>query len=212
MLALGLVYAQASTLIESWENTADGWTLPGAGGFYSIAFSTTTGVTQGSYSWELWGTSSGSLTPIASSAATTALTASLASASTLSFDVNVPSATDFGTYLGFDVAVYQPGGNLTGTTAYATADFASLTGYGIWTPATMGGQATLTWSMPTALANALGANPGLATSLYISAVGYGSGFAYLDNVTVTAVPEPATLALAGLGGLASLVVLRRKQS
>jgi hypothetical protein len=32
------------------------------------------------------------------------------------------------------------------------------------------------------------------------------------NFSVAAVPEPATLALAGLGGLASLVALRRKQA
>jgi hypothetical protein len=31
-------------------------------------------------------------------------------------------------------------------------------------------------------------------------------------IQTTAVPEPATLALAGLGGLASLVMLRRKQA
>jgi PEP-CTERM motif len=33
-----------------------------------------------------------------------------------------------------------------------------------------------------------------------------------QNFTVQAVPEPTTLALAGLGGLASLVALRRKQA
>jgi len=33
-----------------------------------------------------------------------------------------------------------------------------------------------------------------------------------QNFTVSAVPEPTTLALAGLGGLASLVALRRKQA
>jgi hypothetical protein len=35
---------------------------------------------------------------------------------------------------------------------------------------------------------------------------------YLSPFTVNAVPEPTTLALAGLGGLASLVAFRRKQS
>jgi hypothetical protein len=35
---------------------------------------------------------------------------------------------------------------------------------------------------------------------------------FLGSFTVTAVPEPTTLALAGLGGLASLVALRRKQA
>jgi len=42
-------------------------------------------------------------------------------------------------------------------------------------------------------------------ALVNDAVGFGP-------FTVTAVPEPTTLALAGLGGLASLVALRRKQA
>jgi hypothetical protein len=35
---------------------------------------------------------------------------------------------------------------------------------------------------------------------------------YMSTFAVSAVPEPTTLALAGLGGLASLVALRRKQA
>lgn len=35
---------------------------------------------------------------------------------------------------------------------------------------------------------------------------------YMSTFSVTPVPEPTTLALAGLGGLASLVALRRRQS
>ncbi|HXI72582.1 MAG TPA: PEP-CTERM sorting domain-containing protein [Verrucomicrobiae bacterium] len=38
------------------------------------------------------------------------------------------------------------------------------------------------------------------------------GFVAFNPFTVTPVPEPATLALAGLGGLASLVMLRRKKA
>ncbi|HEX4349393.1 MAG TPA: PEP-CTERM sorting domain-containing protein, partial [Verrucomicrobiae bacterium] len=46
----------------------------------------------------------------------------------------------------------------------------------------------------------------LATGLTTPPYGLFSSF------TVAAVPEPATLALAGLGGLASLVMLRRKKA
>lgn len=44
-------------------------------------------------------------------------------------------------------------------------------------------------------------------SLNPSLYGLGTGI----NISVTPVPEPTTLALAGLGGLASLVAFRRKQ-
>jgi hypothetical protein len=62
-------------------------------------------------------------------------------------------------------------------------------------------------------------DPGLATS---SLTGFGivpqsvevAGFMAggPSELTLTAVPEPTTLALAGLGGLASLVALRRKNA
>jgi len=41
---------------------------------------------------------------------------------------------------------------------------------------------------------------------------YSGDVAAANAITVSPVPEPTTLALAGLGGLASLVALRRKQS
>ena len=51
---------------------------------------------------------------------------------------------------------------------------------------------------------------------FSTALGTGGTYVDVDNFlapfTVNAVPEPATLALAGLGGLASLVAFRRKQS
>src|ERR1039458_6758495 len=42
----------ATTLVESWENTLDGWTVSG-GGVGSSSFSTAQGVTAGSFSLDL---------------------------------------------------------------------------------------------------------------------------------------------------------------
>src|ERR1017187_10002767 len=50
--SLNLQPAQASTLLESWENTLDGWTVSG-GGVGSSSFSTAQGVTDGSFSLDL---------------------------------------------------------------------------------------------------------------------------------------------------------------
>jgi len=54
---------------------------------------------------------------------------------------------------------------------------------------------------------------GIATGLAaVTNLGDGAdNFAAFQVATVTAVPEPTTLALAGLGGLASLVAIRRKK-
>ena len=38
-----------------------------------------------------------------------------------------------------------------------------------------------------------------------------TGNAFFNNLSITSVPEPTTLALAGLGGLATLVILRRRK-
>jgi PEP-CTERM motif len=40
----------------------------------------------------------------------------------------------------------------------------------------------------------------------------GSNYAYLGALEITAVPEPTTMALAGLGGLAMLLVVRRRRA
>jgi hypothetical protein len=58
------------------------------------------------------------------------------------------------------------------------------------------------------------ANPTIWTEASIPGPGLPAGFfsALNANTILTPTPEPTTLALAGLGGLASLVALRRKQA
>src|ERR1035441_3853607 len=61
--AAGMLWTSKSALgqtppqvLESWENTADGWTVVSQGSppnFQSDGFSQTTGVTNGQYSWAI---------------------------------------------------------------------------------------------------------------------------------------------------------------
>src|ERR1039458_6912972 len=56
MLGLGISTAQSQTLLNSWENSLEGWSIIETSTWTSDGFSTTNGVTQGSYSWELTST------------------------------------------------------------------------------------------------------------------------------------------------------------
>jgi hypothetical protein len=200
ILSVGLILQNASAqlLIESFENTLDGWTVQN--GNYTAGFSTTTGVTDGSYSLSLTGTAAPSYGQILGSPSTTLLTSELAGASALSFDVYAPGGS-FGYYLQFDVDINNS------DTGYVSLDGYSYPGVSI------GGETTVTVPISASLQSALAASPN-GTSIYIQV---GGGFSdgnetfYLDNIQLTPAPEPATLALFGLG-LAGVMVFRRRNA
>jgi hypothetical protein len=187
---------------ESWENSLDGWGTVAGGNMTFGGFSTTTGVTEGSYSLVL-DSASGSGPNYGNqfaSAASTALTLDLANASSVTLDVYVPGG-DFGYYLQWDLALNQQGG----------LGYQSVDGYNYQASA-IGSESVLTWTIPTSMQATLAANPTLATSVNLQ---IGGGFTstsdavYLDDFTITDVPEPSTMALCGLG-MAGLVALRRR--
>ena len=197
ILSVGLILQNASAqLIESFENTLDGWTVQN--GSYTAGFSTTTGVTDGSYSLSLTGTTGPNYGQMLGSPSTTLLTSELAGASALSFDVYAPGGS-FGYYLQFDVDINNS------DTGYQSLDSYSYPGVSI------GGETTITVPISASLQSALAASPN-GTSIYIQV---GGGFSdgnetfYLDNIRL--VPEPATLALFGLG-MAGVMVFRRRNA
>src|SRR6476646_1103563 len=73
LLAINATTARAAVLIESCENTTDGWGVYQAP-YSSAGFSTTTGVTDGSYSWNITGTAGPDYSAMCGSASSMALT------------------------------------------------------------------------------------------------------------------------------------------
>ena len=202
--------AAAQTVVynESWENSLDGWGTIG-GNMTIGGFSSSLGVTEGSYSLLLNGpgTTGPNYAGQIGSTGSTALTLDLANASSVTLNVYVPPG-DFGYYLQWDLALNQSGAGGLG--------YQSVDGYSYSQSANIGGEKTLTWTIPTAIQTTLANNPTLPTSLNFQ---IGGGFTsagdavYLDNLEITdnAVPEPGTLALAGLGALGWFKFARRRQ-
>ena len=206
-MCLGLS-AQAQTVLynESWEDNNDGWGTVSGANMTLGGFSTTFGVTEGNYSLILDGPASGgpNYADQFASTASTALTAALANSSSVTLEVYVP-AGDFGYYLQWDLALNQQGG----------LGYASVDGYSYAQDATIGGETTLTWTIPASMQATLAANPTLATSVNFQ---IGGGFTsandavYLDDFTISQAPEPATLSLCGLGLATGLTFLRRRKA
>ena len=207
--ALRNASAQFIAYNESWENSLDGWGTIG-GNMVINGFSTTNGVTEGSYSLAL-GDNAAAIAASTGpnyagqigSTASTALTLALANASSVTLDVYVPGG-DFGYYLQWDLALN--GGGL---------GYQSVDSYSYSQSATIGGEKTLTWTIPTAMQATLAANPTIATSLNLQIGGgfsSGADAVYLDHLVITDTPEPGTMALFGLGALGLCKLARRRNA
>ena len=175
MLGLGISVAQSQTLENSWENSLEGWTINEPGNWTSTGFSTATGVTAGTYSWNLTAASNPDYGLALTGPSSTALTASLANAGSVSIDVITPVGGSFGYYLQFDLEVNQPGG----------AGTISLDGYTYnQSPVIGGGESTLTWAVPASVRQALAGHPSLPTYFTFQIGGGGGGTMYLDYLRV----------------------------
>jgi hypothetical protein len=197
-------HAASAVVIESWENTLDGWQVPSPGGSntsYSASFSSTLGVTNGSYSLAVGNTlgTAPNYSQLLLGPSTQALTTLLANSSAVSLDVYTPAAS-FGYFLQIDIDINN---NDTG--------FQSLDGYD-YQSVNIGSETTLTVPISSTLQSELAAstNP---TQFAIQVGGGSTPFnetMYLDNLQAipAAVPEPASLSILSVGGLA---MLRRRR-
>jgi hypothetical protein len=174
-VAFSAIPARASSVvIESWENTLDGWQAPSPGGSnssYSPSFSTTTGVTNGNYSLAMTGTASPDYTIMLNSPYSTTITNDLADATSVSLDVYAPAGS-FGGALGIDMDIQN-----------AAIGFMSLDGYDYQSP-NIGTESTLTVPISSTLASEL-ASSGDPTQFYIQVGGNytpGNETVYFDNL------------------------------
>jgi hypothetical protein len=142
-----------------------------------------------------------------------------------------PGAGDTLDLQGASMLTYQGGGATVGTAVYLNYRISPLSGpLSSWPGGTLlglnesnvaGNSGDTRWSNESISINLLN---GLSPGTYIlGTYGYASstvGDQYVSNgglnygatFTVVATPEPATMALAGLGGLATTLLLRRRQS
>ncbi|MGO8838151.1 MAG: PEP-CTERM sorting domain-containing protein [Limisphaerales bacterium] len=202
-----ITQSTSAQLIESFENTLDGWQVPPSynpqPAFGAVSgFSTTTGVTAGSYSLSITGTggSGPNYSQILASPSSMLLTATLADAASVSFDVYTPPGS-FGYYLQFDVDINN-----------ADTGFVSLDGYS-YIGTAIGAETTITVPVSPSLQTALGASSNPTSMDFQVGGGYTAGneTLFIDNILATPVPEPSTLAIAGLGA-APLLLFRRRQA
>lgn len=202
VVALGAVRARASNvLIESWENTLDGWEAPspdGTNSSYSPSFSTTNGVTNGSYSLAMTGTAGPNYSQLLEGPSSMTLTNTLASATSVSLDVFAPAGS-FGGVLGIDIDMNN-----------AATGFESLDGFTYQSP-TIGSESTITVSVTPAQNAALAAS-GDPTQLFVQVGGgytAGNETMYFDNLRANVVPEPASISMLALAATGLLGRRRR---
>ena len=177
-LSVGIVtlflQTASAQLLESWENTLDGWMVEGPG--YTSSFSTNTGVTDGYYSLALTGTTSPNYSVMLESPHTTELTALLANSTSIWFDVYAPAGS-FGYYLQFSVEIWNP-----------DIGYVSLDGYNFANIPAFGVETNLIVAIPADIQAELAASPN-ATALYFQIGGgytAGNETFYLDNLSLNA--------------------------
>jgi hypothetical protein len=180
MLGLGISIAQSQTLLNSWENSQEGWTI-NEGNWSTTGFSTTTGVTAGTFSWELTATSVDYGT-VLTGPSSTALTALLGNSTSISVDIVVPHSGDFGFGEQIDLGVNLPG------FGYLSFDNNNYIG----SPVVGGPGSTMTWTVPPSIRATLLENPTLAASLSFRIGGGAGGTMFIDNLRATVLPPTPT--------------------
>ena len=183
-LSVGIVtmflQTASAQLPESWENTLDGWTVDNSS--YTSSFSTNTGVTSGYYSLALTGMVGPDYGVMLESPHTTELTAMLANATSIWFDVYMPAGS-FGGFIQISVEVYNP-----------DIGYVSLDGYTYPGAPTNGVESSITIPIPALIQAELAASTS-ATALYFQIGGgytAGNETMYLDTVSLNTRYEGTT--------------------
>jgi hypothetical protein len=179
VLGLGISMAQSQTLLNSWENSLEGWTIA-EGNWTTTGFNTGTGVTAGTYSWNLTAAGGPDYGVALVGPSSTALTTQLLNAGSISLDVLTPVGGSFGFFQQWDLAVNQPGG--AGTISLDGGNYSQ-------SPAIGGPESTLTWTVSSSVRQALAAHPTLPVYLTFAIGGGGGGTMYLDYLRINPVGQ-----------------------
>ena len=202
---LGLGRANASVLIDSWENSIEGWGVAGSPAWTSTGFVTSPGVTDQTYSWQLTAGQGPNYSFALGGTASTAITSLLSiPGQIISIDVLCPAGS----------FSYQQWTLTTNNNAGALGGYASIDGYSFSQSPVIGNESTLSWTISAAQAAAFAAVPASTTSINFQiggGLGAGSPVMYLDNLRAS-VPEPASVALLGFGGLSLIGMAIRRRS
>lgn len=180
VLGLGISIAQSQTLLNSWEDSLEGWSIANTNDFTSNGFSTNNGVTDGLYSWEVENTTGGYIwdqvgdAPDLQGPYSTELTAQLGNATSVTLDMYLP-ASDFDWGIGFSLYLDQPGG----------AGPMIISQWENWSG--LGETNTYTFAVPQSVRTAMLENPGLPSSLRLATGGGAAGTMYLDNLIINLV-------------------------
>ncbi|HXT10848.1 MAG TPA: immunoglobulin domain-containing protein [Candidatus Angelobacter sp.] len=185
VLWLGFSTGHCQTLLNSWENSPEGWSILETGSWTSVGFSSSNGVTQGSYSWKL-STTGVDYGATLQGPASTNLTMLMMNAASVSMDIlpdtNTPPNFNWGIQI--DMAVNQPGG--VGTMSVDGGNYPG----DVYSPQLGSGQvSTISWPISQAVRTALDAYPNLPVYLTLSVGGGGGGAFYIDNLRVTKIPQ-----------------------
>jgi len=184
MLGLGISTALSQTLINSWENSLEGWSILETGTWTSVGFSTTKGATQGSYSWQLT-TTAVDYNPTLQGPSSVNLARLMANAASVNMSIVIgTNAPQFNWGIQIDLVVNQPGG--VGT---MSVDGGNYMGGVFGGSLTDGSTNTLTWPVLQAVRTALDAYPNLPCYLTISVGGGGGGAIFIDNLRVNLIPQ-----------------------
>jgi hypothetical protein len=204
-LLSGAVVSNAQTLINSWENSPEGWSILETGTWTSDGFVTSNN-TQGSYSWKL--TSTGvDYGDTLRGPSSTGLTAIMANAASVNMDIVIdPTAPSFAWGIQLDLAVNQPGG--IGEMSVSNSTYPG----GVFGNAlTNGSTNTLTFPVSQTFSTALDAYPNLPCYLILKVGGGAGGTMYIDNLRANLIPEPTGLFVFGGFTLLAWNVIRRRK-
>jgi Dockerin type I domain len=164
-----------TTLIESWETGADGWTTSSENSTYTLLPNSTSGVTDGAFSLGVTGTAAPSYGQMLDGPSTMANTTTLATAATLSIDVLAGSSFGFQQW---DLVFNNTDLGYTSVDSFSFSKSPSLNN-----------ESRLTWTIPSSITSVLATstNP---TSIIFQIGGGAGGTMYLDNLSITTTPPP----------------------